>query len=73
MTNYSNGFAVAVRDKKLFMLDRDGKEYSLPPVFQKYEIDMIFPPRVMIYELGDGIFFVRFSKEGKIGYFKVGD
>ena len=64
MTGYSNGFAVAVRGKKLFMLDKDGKEYSLPPVLQQSE--------VMIYQSDDGIFRVHFKKEEKTGYFKVG-
>ena len=63
MTAYSNGFAVAVRDKELFMLDRDGKEHSLPSVFQQEGVN--------ITRSDDGIFRVHFKKEDKTGYFKV--
>ena len=60
---YYNNFAVAVRDKRLFLIDREGKEFALPLDFQQDE--------VKIYPSDDGIFGVHFKKEGKIGYFIV--
>jgi len=60
---YYSNYAVAVRDKRLFLLDKEGKEFILPPGFQLDE--------VIIYPSEDGIFGVLFKNEGKIGYFRV--
>ena len=62
---YSNGFAVAVRNNRLFMLDRDGKEYALPNDFQKFGVE--------VNRSDEGIFKVHFQIREKIGYFKVGN
>ena len=63
---YSDGFAVAARDNRWFMLDREGNEHSLPPEFIQSEAMIILPS---VY----GIFRVQFTRENRMGYFRVRD
>jgi hypothetical protein len=77
MTVFSNGFAVARRNNRLFMLDRDGKEYSLPREFHMDGAALSpLDAGTFVYKSDEGIFMVRFKNKGgnpKIGYFKVGN
>ena len=65
LSRFSGGFAVAVRDRRLFMLDKYGREFSLPS-------DLQSAAEVGIGPAGDdGIFRARVQR--KVGYFRVGN
>jgi len=60
---FYNGFAIAIRDGRIFLLDTEGNEYHLPPDFNQSD--------VRIYPSAGGIFRVHFVRENRTGYFRV--
>ena len=67
VSRFSGGFAVGFRDGRLYLLDRDGRAYSLPGDIQNTRDVWIEPLS------NDGVFRVYLRAQSKYGFFRVGN